>query len=350
EGAVVCDLQLSRGLVLHGHVVDPDGQPVPGATLECRGEVAAAREWGLFTRTDAKGQFAVANCPEQGTIRIAVHATGFARLEQPGIDPKTADLELRLQRVAARTVRILGTLVGADGRPLANAHVEGVPAGASASTGHVTDNAGRFALGPVSPDSWRVRISSRDHAEFMTEERQLGPDATWDLGTITLPRGGRARMRLVGPPRDGAWFGVIDAARNVRMWTLSDEADGRRTSALASGDYLLLVSGKGVAAQALPFTIREGEEVVVDVELRQGTAQRLVCDVPAGTGVPGATVWIQRGDAPVARKWVSFTSNEPAEAWLAPGDYAAVAEAGALRGSTAFTVGAQSGEVRITLR
>jgi protocatechuate 3,4-dioxygenase beta subunit len=349
---VVCDLKLSRGIVLRGHVVDSDGQPVPGVDLWCDGE-GAAREWGGFPQTDAKGQFAVTNCPEQGTIRIRCYATGFAELEQRGIDPRSADVTLRLQRAVARTVRILGTLVGPDGRPVANAQVEGVNRDASASTGlEPTDNAGRFTLGPLSPDMWRVRVTSSDHPEFTSEERQLGTNATWDLGTITLARGGRARVRLVGPPRDGAAFCVVDAASRRRFWGVSHAAAGdRRTSVLAEGDYLLLVMGKGVAQQALPFTIRAGEDVVVDVDLQQGIAQRIVCDVPAGTAVDDAVlVWIQRGGAPVARAAHSYRYDEPADVWLAPGDYTAIAELGALRGSTTFTVGTVSGEVRVTLR
>ena len=57
-----------------------------------------------------------------------------------------------------------------------------------------------------------------------------------------------------------------------------------------------------------------------------------------------------RGGAPVARAAVSYRRNEPAEVWLAPGDYTAVAELGTLRGSASFTVGTVGGEVRITLR
>jgi len=350
--AVVRDLRLSRGLVLRGHVVDPDGQPVPGADLWCNGEGAAGRGWSQLPRTDAKGQFALTNCPEKGTIRIRTHATGFAGFEQRGIDPRSADLELRLQRAAAPTVRILGTVVGPDGRPVANAQVHGANRDESASTGiHATDNAGRFALGPVPPDTWRVRITSPEHPEFTSEERQLGPQALWDLGTITLARGGRARVRLVGQPRDGAAFCVVDAATRKRFWGVSNATGDRRTSELAAGDYLLRVTGKGIAEQALPFSIRAGEEVVVDVELRQGIAQRIACDVPAGTVVDDAVlVWIQRGDAPVARAAVSYKRGEPAEVWLAPGDYTAVAELGTLRGSAAFTVGTVGGEVRITLR
>ena len=349
--AVVCDLRLSRGFLLRGRVLDPDGQPVPGAYLECRGE-GAARTLLEFPRTDTKGQFEIANCPEQGTLWITVSANGFAELEQRGIDPHSPDLTLHLQRAAPRTVRILGTLVGPDGRPVANAQVQALPRGASTSTGlQPTDNAGRFALGPVAPDTWRLHVTSPELAEFTSEERQLGPDATWDLGTITIPRGGRARVRLVGPPHDGASFCVVDAATR-RSFKAVNRTDGDyRSNALAQGDYLLMVRGRGVAEQCVSFTIRNGEDVVVDVELQQGIAQRVVCDVPAGTAVDDAVlVWIERGGAPVARAAVGYKRGEPAEVWLAPGDYTAVAELGTLRGSAAFTVGTVGAELRITLR
>src|SRR5262249_58383939 len=126
-----------------------------------------------------------------------------------------------------------------------------------------------------------------------------------------------------------------------------------RTSALAGGDYHLLVWGKGVAAQAVPFTIRAGEEVVVDLQPQAGVSQRFVCEPPAGAKAGGVVLRLMRGGVYMGTAWTSGSADglPTGETWLLPGDYAVNAEAGDLRGSATFTVGAVAGEpVRIALR
>ncbi len=352
EAAATCDLQLSRGLELKGGVVDPDGQPVGKVLLQCMAETTDTR-WGTFAPTDAKGRFAIPNCPETGTISISVHAQGFVEFRQRGVDPRAVDLLLRLQREAPSTVRITARVVGPDGKPVANASVSASRQDFRGSSGlEATDNDGRFELGPMAPGVWRVAVQCREHPDFESEPRELAADATWDLGTITLVHGGTAQLRLVGPTPAGARFYVSNTAGR-RSGAMTDEAGGHLTSSLAPGDYLVIVAGKEIAAQTVPFTIRAGVQANVDVSVQPGTAQRLRCELPAGTSVEGVSLRVLRGAVFVGRAFASVRESEPftAEVWLAAGDYTVLAEAGALRGSAAFTVGAANGQpVLVSLR
>lgn len=350
---VVCELQLSRGLELQGRLVDGDGQPVASAVLECMADEYRAGGWFTFARADAQGRFVATNCPEQGTIRITVRATGFEDLLRRGIDPKAGEVELQLQRLPESSVRITGTVVGPDGRPVANASV-----GARRTEGRggqglrSTDDGGRFELGPYPPGTWSVWVRSPGHPAFRTEERALGADATWDLGTITLVRGGTAVLRQLGPAVDGVRFHATAVDRSGHS-TFGDDGGRLRSSVLAAGDYHLMVSGAGVAAQAVPFTIRPGEETTVDVQVEEGTVQRCECELPAGAEVPGATLRFSRGGAFCGQAWAPVRTGQPpaAEVCLAPGFYTVTAEAGDLRGTATFTVGAGAGPpVRVALR
>src|SRR5262249_59728553 len=108
-----------------------------------------------------------------------------------------------------------------------------------------TDNNGRFEIGPVPPGTWRVTVRIRDYPDFTSEPRELGANANWDLGTITLARGGTARVHLLGPALEGLYLHVNNAAR-TGSWAVADETGGYPTSALAGGAYHPLVGGAGV--------------------------------------------------------------------------------------------------------
>jgi len=287
--AETIELRLSRGLELTGRVVDPDGQPVAGAIVECMAEQGAANRWFTFARTDAQGVFVAANCPMAGTIMVTIRAQDFEELVRRRVDPR-GDLLLQLQRMAPATVRITARVVDPDGRAVANASVSAHRQDKrDTSELLVTDNDGRFELGPLVPGTWRLNVRIDTYPEFSSEPRQLAADTTWDLGTIALMRGGTARLRLLGDMIDGTTFYVVDRG-NTRTWTAGEEGGSYRTRSLAPGDYLVLVQGKATAAAAVPFAVRAGEEALVEVRLQPGVEQRFLCELPAGSSAEGASL------------------------------------------------------------
>src|SRR5262249_50730053 len=144
-----------------------------------------------------------------------------------------------------------------------------------------TGNEGRFELGPYPPGTWSLYVRHPEHPDYRSEKRELGPNATWDLGTITLPQGGRAVLQVLGSTLPTARFLAVEEDQSGSPGTFGDNAGQLRSNVLAAGRYHVAVSGQGVAAQAVPFTIRAGEETKVEVQLQAGTAQRCECELPS---------------------------------------------------------------------
>jgi hypothetical protein len=267
-----------------------------------------------------------------------------------GLDPRT-EVQVSLRRQAPPTVRIRGRIVDPDGHAVASATVYSQRRDQRGSSGiRATGNDGGFELDPVVPGTWVLHVSFTGHPEHRSAPQVLAADATWDLGTIALVRGGTAEIR-VGAVPEGTRFLIVDALRTA-TWSVREEAKVRRTSVLAPGDYQVLVEGKSVAAKAVPFTIRAGEQAIVDVEVQPGVELVFHCNVPPGIEVDGVSLRVLRDGAFVGRTWADTADGGVARSiGLAPGDYAVEAEAGDLRGRATFTVGAASGApVTVTMQ
>jgi hypothetical protein len=257
-----------------------------------------------------------------------------------------------LQRAQPRNVRINGTVLDPDGKPVTNARVSAHQEGGRDSTGVVaTDDTGRFELASLGPGAWRVFVRSKGHPYYLSEVRELAAGATWAMGTLTLSVGGTASFHRRGDAAGASYY-----VHNVAGMGIGSvgEADGQlRSGVLAPGDYLLVVSGTGVTAQAVPFSIRAGEESQVEVLLASGVLQRFEVALPAGgTNAAGVTLRITHAGGFVGNAWARVQAGQPASAemQLLPGDYELSAEAGELRGSAKFTVGATAGgTVRVEL-
>lgn len=253
------------------------------------------------------------------------------------------------------TVHIVGRVVDLDGRPLGNARVSASHPVTSGSTGiHGTDNDGLFRLGPVTPGAWRLRVNATDLVQFETEPRELVADETWDLGTVTMQRGGFGVLRVAGEPPDSVRYFVRDAAHNPASAVTLVEGE-LRTAALAAGQYGLSVAGEGVAQHVVPFSITVGQQTQIDVLPKAGVRQGFVIEGGADRGADtAALVRVFRGDEFVAQVYCRAdpeTDTRVGHAWLAQGSYRVEVERDGRRASTAFAVGEESGDdVRLAPR
>lgn len=319
-GAVAsCRLQLSRGLELAGRVVDPDGQPVAGAYV-----MMSSRGWSAFEQSDAQGRFVATNLPADRPIGVRVTARGFAELVRSGLQSTGGEVLLELTRVEAPSVHVSGRVVDPDGRPVANAVVGAQRADGHSSGLFATDNDGMFRRGPLTPGTWSLRVQATGLVTFESGRRELAANAIWDLGTITLIRGGYGVVRVEGESVEGARFYVragVDHAASVVT-----EVDGElRTDALAAGAYELAVAGTGIAHHVVPFSVRDGERTFVDVRVVRGVRQGFRVEADGvGDDTRGASIEVFRGDAFAVRVWCR-RADDPGvfvgETWLAPGDY-----------------------------
>ena len=351
---VTCDLQLSRGIELRVRVLDEKDAPVAEAIVECfANRPSGGDTWFVFARTDAEGWVKAANCPEQGGISVTVRASGFEELRLPDVDPRKSPLELRVLRAPPRTVRITGKVVAPDGLPVGNASVNAYRSDRRDQSGiQPTDTEGRFELGPLVPGTWTVNVRAPSYPNYSSEPRELAADAVWDLGQVQLLAGGTAIVRVEGDRTDVSFL-IIDVAGNTS--TNLSESDGALVSgALAPGEYRLLVNGKTVAAQSLPFIVRGGEKSPLTVKLQPGVRQRFELNASASSTPPtNVTLHIHRGTELLVRTWVSLRDGPATEeVCLSPGDYRVSVQVGGRDVANAsFSVGAtEAPALRLELR
>ncbi len=350
-----CDLQLSRGLELHGRVVDEQNAGVAKAMLEFTGFVTGPGWWHHGV-TDGEGRFSVPNCPEGRMLSISVRVQGYEELQRTDIDPKRGTVELQVRKSLPASVRIRGTVLDPDGKPLPNVMLDARRQGASTRDGsgiRPTGPDGAFELGPLVPGTWIVHARSPEHAGWRSEPRELGADATWDLGQVHMIAGGRATVQVEGD-REGVHFLIRDDVTKAQ--TALTDSNGTLVSAvLAPGPHQLFVSGKNVAAQTLPFDVKAGETATLAVRLAPGVRQGFEIAPPVIASLPDrVSVHVYRGKDLVARTGAMLRSGEAAscEVRLLPGDYRVTVFADKREFAAAtFTVGAEeSAPLRLELR
>ena len=351
---VSCPIELSRGLELKGRVVDEKHEPIASVFVELDPSQAIRSAF-----TDADGRFAIANCPETGTLKVSLRGDQIEPLTRVDVDPTKGDVEIAVHRAERNSVRILGRVVAPDGRPVANALI--FTTGTHPQTNWSswpTGADGRFEVGPIAPDTWRVLVRADAFPVFTGEPRELAANATCDLGTITLAAGGWAIFKIEGDRR-GALFRL--QGDSFGFWSELDETHDEgtlRSRMLVPGDYRLGVFGERIAAQAVPFTIRVGAETQVAIRLQAGTRQRIEVVLPEtlpGTlhDVEGITLRAVR-DGDLVSAWSLWSPDGKTATenlWLAPGNYTITASLAGHEGHAEFAVtGEEQATVEIALK
>jgi hypothetical protein len=335
---IACDVVLWQGIVLRGRVVDDLGAPV--ARVEIDFTAQGAPRWTKSAFTDAEGRFAANHCPPNQLLDARITTKQHVPLVQRGIDPRAGQVALKLMRDTAPRARIVGRVLLGDGKPAAGETV-------SAYCVDVLRVAEERAAGPdggfvveVPSGTWTLSVAAKAHAAFRSEQRRLEPGGTWEQGTIHLDRGGTLRVTDGSPPLryriitpNGEWAADLSPVQP------------QRSGLLNAGEYLLLVRGENVAAQAIPCTIRSGEETVVDVERIAGVRQRFTFVVA------DATTRITLLEVRANGRLVTKRDDELDTVWLAPGSYTLHVRKGDATTAVPFTVAAAEGPpVRVELQ
>jgi hypothetical protein len=160
-------------------------------------------------------------------------------------------------------------------------------------------------------------------------------------------------MHVVGVDAAQVTGTVTDAEERQCAWLDPTALPAPSDDLLEPGEYRLHVHGPDCAAQALPFTVRDGETTRVDVAAVPGTRQRLVLVRADGAGFEYGVLLRVRSGGSLVLPWVPRPSggHPDAELWLVPGRYELQAECGKLRGQTSIAIGTSEGPVlRIELR
>ncbi len=340
------DPVLSAGLLCRGRVLDVEGKPVANAMVEANLETPMpGNDWYAHESTDREGRFTLKNCREGQPIRVTVRRKSMFREAQlTGHVPGPAEIVIRLPKEA--WIHIQGKVLDADGRPLPGVQALPICRNDGGSPVLTVDAAtGAFRYGPYPPGEYSLVLRAAGYPQIRVPWREIGPDETWDLGTLYFVRGGRivVRARSAGAPVPDKLRCSIYQAGGEHSGSLQLEAGAGRSEPLAPGRYELQVGGSGIASGLHPCEVRADAETMLEPELGAGVAAPIECRLPPGTVVQAAIEVVIRDPAgkAVARAFASGRSGAAkANVTLAPGSYVVEATSATLRGRAELKVNA----------
>ncbi|HYU34497.1 MAG TPA: carboxypeptidase-like regulatory domain-containing protein [Thermoanaerobaculia bacterium] len=255
------DLTLAepRRFDVRGRVVDPQGEPVAGATVGENTEGGVTGE----TTTSADGSFVLKRGP--GIHALTADKEGYARGDEllPVLDKPVDGVEIRLEEGLA----LLGHVLGLSPEELrkTSVQVSGGP-GIQQKTAVAQDGSWRLELLPagrytVEADALLSSGTGLRRSQAQVELSSEDPETSVDLrfSPLVLVRG-----QLVGPqgePVGDAWV-HLRTAESSTVRSAESGKDGRFTLSAEPGSWIGTVQSTSyVAPFPFPLDIAEGEPV-----------------------------------------------------------------------------------------
>ncbi len=260
-GAPVATAEAGPGTApVRGHVRQPDGAALPGATvtlIDPSGQQAARGQSG----DDGAYQVSAPAAGPYTLIAMAASHQPYASAVRVGAAPVELDVLLPGASRLAGTVRAAGS-----GEPLAGATVTLADERGEVVAARSTGADGRYQIGDLAPGRYTLALSAPACQPLALPVTVADGEATTQDAEL---RGG-AQVR--GTARTAAGNAVpdarvmlLDADGNVAGLARTDEAGGYSFENLPEGDYTVVASGYPPAASRL--RVSSGEPHAHDVEL-----------------------------------------------------------------------------------
>jgi len=292
------------GRVLRGVVQSTDGDPLPGVRV-VTGNLEPVR-------TDDSGRFTFEVPGEISKLTIRTSVTGFrdAKVVVPLEGGREIDLSepIRLSPKPG----LVGRVLDADGRPVADARVRCVDQNAETDTDREpvrTDSAGWFHIEGKFEDTVALEITHREFLDRIVLPVECGKGTSTRVPDVRLMRGQVIRGRLTdadGAPISGVKVVAVESGGSnwINMTCFDSEdvvvsdRDGRyRIAGLFLRTYIVLGHGAGWVVPIRPdVAVRKGRETVVDLVLTRGKSIAGVVRDSDGAPLPGATVRVMYPD------------------------------------------------------
>ena len=275
-------LEIPEGLHLRGQVSDPDGNPIPDASVWIQ-RFGAQRKWGASfpcARSDSEGRFEVRDAPVRGSVvvrhRSYAPSQGQALWDRgPGLNGVT-ELNFTLQ---AQGHRVEGRVVDPQGQPVPFALVWILD---HQEVGMTCDGQGRFVFEGLSnrfADTWAW-------APGWAPTRQRARHANERVITLVPARTLEGRVLADGQPVTGARVRLATALGNGWMdWSPFSPSSARTDD---QGRFLLDGLTAGPCAVIAQHPGRS-EHLVETVLMPQGP-NHLEIRFPTGMNVEGRVV------------------------------------------------------------
>jgi hypothetical protein len=288
ETADLGDLVLAEGARLEGRVLDPEGAPLPGATVALSTQSFFTQSSAARTRSDESGSFVLQGLAPGVQQTLEARAKGFAagtlRVNVPPEDPVT----FRLEREGSLSLEVLGP----DGAPLPRGEAQ------------IFEGRRRLGLEAVRDGDARLPDAAAGHVLVQAPGCAAWAGAARKKG---VPAGSLA-VRLVresvvrGVVRDEAGRALpglvvrlvpkAEAFKHVAFEPadISDEAGRFELTGLSAGAASLQAERSGLVPLAQALELAEGETRSAELVLASGGRVTGRVVTGRGAGVPGALV------------------------------------------------------------
>jgi protocatechuate 3,4-dioxygenase beta subunit len=246
-------LVVTRGLVIRGSVLDPDGQPVDGAYVGC----TQVGEWvNSDTHTGSSGAFVLGPL-SPGTCTLWADGRGAtASSDTVEVEPGQENVVLRLRAGGRITGRVVDPLTGKPCPATVHVrpeHPRNTPMGGGFET--ETREEGAFKLENLEPDRYHLLFSTGDgrFATLSAIDVVAGQESSGHVVSVTA--GGKVRIRYEGKV---AGIMVTIAHEDAHVgWPFSVTPDKAEVRPVPAGRLVIeyALDGIGVKATARTTTI-----------------------------------------------------------------------------------------------
>jgi beta-lactamase regulating signal transducer with metallopeptidase domain len=265
--SVKVDLQMDSGKSVCVSMVDPDGKPISGVSVDGAASSRGGRD------TIEEPSFAVTNLASGETRRLVFHhekrklgLVTQVKAEQPNSRP----VVIQLQPVGT----LKGRILLADGTPVVGASVEAIllPSGDFGQELRlgVTDVQGRFEFTLLPGVNYRLRIEGgnlkvdrADQVDFVEGDLSVKPNEGKDLGDVTLGKPEKAKPKTPAESKHAPTTSPVapaDKTTSMGGDTLFQTHDAWLFSFNARGRQCFIV------ADHVAFEKRETDHIVVKLD------------------------------------------------------------------------------------
>lgn len=333
-GDVQQDLQFpAKGLRLSGRVLDPEGNPVEGATVGAilqfppRDTPAYPRDWTCKSAAD--GTWALADLLE-GKHIVTASADGFLPASRADVEPEAGGIDLVLKRGG----RMEGVVVRvSDGEPVPDAYVTAHRPGERAYIkGQFSGKDGRFVLDGLPDGTLVLAASARGYCDGRTDGVDLAPNGSVTGLRLEMTPGGNVHVHVVSAGSREPLPNVrVELRRRGQYEKNTDTGpDGiARFENLRPGEVVLLITPTDRPEVEWTVLVVEGRSI--EEEVLVGVGGRIEGRVQDAAGRPIHGVWMTLDHGPWASQKVQ-TDGEGRYAipGVTPGTYRVAAYDGDL--------------------
>lgn len=281
------EIQLRPASTISGTVVDPEEQPIPGASITALRSAGGARGGGMVfmarvvrpVGADDLGQFEIQDV-EPGKITLTASATGYQQQSLPEVEVAAGENVEGLKFVLQPGAVVQGQVFAPDGSPAGGARVGPVrstegPLRGGGFEDSRTDGDGRYRLENLTPGPASIEANHDDHGRAVKDLEVKAGTTTLDLRF----EGGYTVSGQVtdegGAPVPDSWVELSPAGQPFNRQSARAGGDGNfRVEGVKNGDYTVEAFAKGFAAARDAATVKvNGAPVTgVAVTLKPGGA------------------------------------------------------------------------------